>query len=711
MYQYLIDCKYINEGQLEYHLNSYKNYEMPVYIVDANGKYTYVNNAFLKVLNIRNEEDVAKDVELILGTRNAKYISSLKQKIIILKEKKSFNQCIYIDGKEMVWRVTSIPILDYNGDCNKCICIAKVSYKKDIYTEKSDEYGNQYNIQYSIIGDDNERKEEFIYEELYEYMQEISHKIVLDGMSIWIYDEKFKIIKKRICIGIDSKIMDGVELPFDDYQQEYMKRNCKNLFYPVPMKSYERFFAEHGFEDAYNKYLLDKYIMYMPIIYDGRVLGMLSIYLSNGHLEEEGYVLIRRVINRISLCLKNIQLLHDVTNQLSEKVKLQNTLNRYLNNSMDLCIVMDIEFNILTTSYSVIKLLGWTFEEIKQQKIHEMIISNSKKLRDVIDSNKRYNTRVYVGPCKAMCKDGSFKDLDVYYYIDTINNEIVLTGQDVTGINELKAKTKLLQSEIDKEKVKNEFITNISHEFRTPLNIILSAVQLEEIRNKNNSVDEGKIDNIALIKQNSYRILRLSNNLIDIAAINSGCMKMNYRNVNLMAYIREITKHVESFCRIINRQFSCYLDNVNITISCDKEKMEKVILNLLSNAIKFTSLGGKIGLGANVDRNSNRLYVWVKDDGCGIAEENYEKVFSSFTQVDNLLTRTTEGSGIGLALCKAFVELHNGKIYIDSSFKQGTKMVFYIPLCKLRETSTNKDSVILQSSKTSVEVEFSDIYL
>lgn len=708
MYNNICKYDYLTGDDLDHLIkDKSKKYEMPVWINSKENQYKYFNDKFLQLLNIEDEDNLSKEISIILGDENLSKIKDIRLKIMNSGEKNSFNEYIYVNGKEMIWRVTAIPIFHSNNECDSCLCIAKVSYKKYRYAEKCSDDGNQHSVQYNIFGDDSDRKEGFIYEELYEYMQEIYDSMIVCGMSIWTCSSKFKIIKKKVSIGVVNEVFDGVDLPLDDFLQEYLIRNCDNMFYPVPLKSYSKTFADYGFKQEYEKKLENKYIIYTPIVYDNTLLGVLNLYFDKMELSEWEYRYIRRVAKRISLCLKNIQLLHNVTEQLQEKIQLQNSLSRYLNNSLDVCIILDKNFNILTTSYNLIGLLGWSFEELRHSSIFKIFDQN----HSITNMEKKYNTKVYAGPHNAKCKNGNVKSIDVYYYVDSVNEEIVLTGQDLTNINELRAKTEFLQKEIKREKGKSEFICNISHEFRTPLNIILSSIQLEELKNRNKIIKSYGANNLEIIKQNSYRLLRLSNNIIDITSINSNCLEVELRNNNIISDIRELLQYIDVYCKKIRRKFIYNLDSKNITIACDREKLQKVVLNLLSNAIKATQVDGTIELGIDINREENRVYIWVEDDGCGIPEEKYFYVFSMFTQIGDVLNRRSEGSGIGLAICKAFVEVHGGKIYIDKTTTKGTKVEFYIPINTIDKKYDNSLPVVRSSPATNVDIEFSDIYL
>lgn len=291
-------------------------------------------------------------------------------------------------------------------------------------------------------------------------------------------------------------------------------------------------------------------------------------------------------------------------------------------------------------------------------------------------------------------------------------NEIFITGQDITNFSKLEEKVASLESKIEYETFKTDFLSNISHEFKTPLNIILASIQLE----LNHFDDIKDYDNIHynrlnLIKQNSYRLLRLVDNLIDVTQVENENIKLYNENINIVYFIEEIVDSVSKYIAKMNRNIIFDTNEEEVFLACDPNKIEKVILNLISNSIKYTSANGNIYLTLTTNWDEQRVYISVKDDGVGIPKNSYNSVFEKFKQVDNLFIRRAEGSGIGLPLAKAFIELHNGEIWINKNLNIGSEFIFYLPIITLENSKTNYfyDKVI-NSVAEQLKIEFSDIY-
>ncbi len=298
------------------------------------------------------------------------------------------------------------------------------------------------------------------------------------------------------------------------------------------------------------------------------------------------------------------------------------------------------------------------------------------------------------------------------YLIKPIDSHVLLAiVKSMLRIESTESKLRVALKESEAvNNVKTQFLANVSHELRTPINVILSALQMASIVTEN--IDLLDIKNKlykynGMMKQNSYRLIRLINNLIDITKIDSGFMNMNRMNVNIVKIIEDITLSIAGF--IENKQIELIF-NTNVKekiIACDPDKIERIIFNLLSNATKFTNAGGKIIV--NVIDDEEYITISVKDTGVGISEENKQKVFQRFLQVDNTLHRNCEGSGIGLSLVKSFVEMHNGEITIESTYGQGSNFIIKLPIIMMNEevkNGENNNSDYIDR----MNIEFSDIY-
>jgi signal transduction histidine kinase len=230
-----------------------------------------------------------------------------------------------------------------------------------------------------------------------------------------------------------------------------------------------------------------------------------------------------------------------------------------------------------------------------------------------------------------------------------------------------------LQEREETDKMKSRFFANISHEFRTPLTLMLGpAKDIME-----NCDDKKARQSAGLIKRNAGRLYGLVNQLLDLSKLEAGKMPLETREQNIIPLLKGLVLSFSSLAekKKITLKFNTIEENLNVYI--DKDKIEKIINNLLSNAFKFTPKGGSIDF--TVEKLIKEAEIKISDSGVGIPKDTVDKIFDRFFQVDGSHTRQGEGTGIGLALTKELVELHKGKIKVESKEGEGTKLTVLLP--------------------------------
>ncbi|WP_291733846.1 PAS domain-containing sensor histidine kinase [Clostridium sp.] len=273
---------------------------------------------------------------------------------------------------------------------------------------------------------------------------------------------------------------------------------------------------------------------------------------------------------------------------------------------------------------------------------------------------------------------------------------------------------KNLKHAVEIESLKTEFFANLSHEFKTPLNIILSTVQLVmNYIEVNNEYPDYNMFNKCLsnIKQNSYRILKIANNLIDMSKIDGNFYSINMGNYNIVEVVENIVQSLAEYMKDNKRNIIFDTMEEEIITACDPDQIERIILNLLSNAMKFTSHGGNIYVDMEVNYRCNKVIIKISNDGEKINFEDRLRIFERFTQSESLLTRRAEGTGIGLTLVKSLVKLHNGEVYVNTEFEEGTQFCIELPIRKIKKFKNNnvrEKSIVSKVEKFNIE--FSDIY-
>lgn len=251
------------------------------------------------------------------------------------------------------------------------------------------------------------------------------------------------------------------------------------------------------------------------------------------------------------------------------------------------------------------------------------------------------------------------------------------------------------------------FFSNVTHDLKTPISVILGAIQLSGMNNQKDTDENCKNNkNYDIIKINCLRLLKLINNLLDFTRIDSNYLKLNPAACNIVSLVEEITQSVTPYTQQKQLELIFDTETEEIFTAVDIEKIERVILNLLSNAIKFTESGGSIKV--NIFKIENTVNISIRDTGIGVPKDKQKDIFERFHQVSSKSSVKSEGSGIGLSLVKSFVELHNGTINLISEQNKGSEFIINLPIIlmpEIDETNTfDHQSKISETAK----IELSD---
>jgi signal transduction histidine kinase/ligand-binding sensor domain-containing protein/DNA-binding NarL/FixJ family response regulator len=238
---------------------------------------------------------------------------------------------------------------------------------------------------------------------------------------------------------------------------------------------------------------------------------------------------------------------------------------------------------------------------------------------------------------------------------------------------QLEIERHIAEKQHEVSQMKSRFFTNISHEFRTPLTLIIGPA--EKVISSTGEPETQK--QVSLIKKNALRLLSLINQLLDISKSDEGKLQLQVSRGNLVHFVKGIVMVFESFAEEKDIQLSVRSEKEEMEIYFDREKLEKILSNLVSNACKFTSRRGKVTV--TITDAGNSAVISVKDTGIGISEKEITKLFDRFYQADSSHTREFGGTGIGLALTKELVELHKGTISASSKEGEWTEFLVKIP--------------------------------
>ena len=231
-------------------------------------------------------------------------------------------------------------------------------------------------------------------------------------------------------------------------------------------------------------------------------------------------------------------------------------------------------------------------------------------------------------------------------------------------------------------RAKTEFLANVSHELRTPLNAIIgfSELMLNGARGPIGNADyRGYLKDIF---DAGTDLLRLINEILDLSKAEAGKLELLEDTVDIENVIRTVTRLVGPKADTAGLSLSVDLPETPPLLFCDRLKLKQILLNLLSNAVKFTEPGGKITVSMGIDPERG-LFIAVQDSGIGIAPADIPRVLQPFVQVDSALSRTHNGTGLGLPLAAAMIELHGGKLVIASEPNRGTTVSAFFPVARI----------------------------
>jgi two-component system, cell cycle sensor histidine kinase PleC len=355
-------------------------------------------------------------------------------------------------------------------------------------------------------------------------------------------------------------------------------------------------------------------------------------------------------------------------------------------------IVLDQDLRVVTASRSFYGVFKANPEETVGQLIYDL--GNKQwdipKLRDLLET--------------VLPQETSFDNYEVEHDFATIGRRIMLLNarqiqrmsgneriillaiEDITerreietGLEKAHEELKLLATELERSaRAKSEFLANMSHELRTPLNSIngFSEVLYDETFGPLNEKQKSYVN---FVLTSGKHLLLLINQILDMAKVEAGKMKLALSTLPLRHLLTEISSLIADMAGRKHLDMSIDIAEDLPDIQADELRVKEIIYNLLSNAVKFTPEGGRIGMSAR--RRDEEIEVLVWDTGVGIAPENLSKIFEGFFRVDTPYSRLTEGTGLGLPLSRKMVELHGGKLFVESGgLDQGTEVRFNLPI-------------------------------
>jgi len=262
-----------------------------------------------------------------------------------------------------------------------------------------------------------------------------------------------------------------------------------------------------------------------------------------------------------------------------------------------------------------------------------------------------------------------------------LQNEVKLNFEEANRLKEL-------------DTIKSQLYTNLTHEFRTPLTVILGMAKQLLVGSWQSAIGEkerGKVANgLKLIENNGKNLLRLINQLLDLSKLENKSFQLNLKQHDIVPYLRYVTESFQSFANSNNLSLRFFTPWESLVMDFDPEQIKQVMTNLISNAIKFTPSGGDITV--KLLNLSGHLGIEINDTGIGISSYDLPRIFDRFFQVDSTSTRVSQGTGIGLAHTQELVKIMRGSITVESEIGNGTRILVQLPITNTAIPEENTDT-------------------
>ncbi|EGT3615369.1 HAMP domain-containing histidine kinase, partial [Clostridium perfringens] len=338
------------------------------------------------------------------------------------------------------------------------------------------------------------------------------------------------------------------------------------------------------------------------------------------------------------------------------------------------------------------------------ESLNERILKKQVYLKEKSNSKDSYKEIIFKN------SNGEYSNGEVYTIPFGDEYKIIIIN-DVTKKNNALRLNKYLTEKLEEENIKGEFFTNICHELRTPINVINSALQLNNLNIEKKNIKSIEKNNL-VIKQNCLRLIRTINNFIDANRISEGQIETNVMVLNIVEVVENILDASAEYIKKKNINFIFDPDFEEIFIAFDREFLERIILNILSNSVKYGHANGNIYV--KIYFEEKNLVIMIENDGVAISYDEQKYIFDKFTKNNKALNRTQEGSGLGLYISKSLMKMQGGDLKVEIYEEYGNifKLYFYdVDLFKETESVEHGFNNDYYNLMEKVEIEFSDIYV
>jgi PAS domain S-box-containing protein len=386
--------------------------------------------------------------------------------------------------------------------------------------------------------------------------------------------------------------------------------------------------------------------------------------------------------------------MNDITESLENMERLAKSEEKFskaFNDSPSVLILSRVsDGKILEFNETLLKLSGYTREEVAGHTVKEMGFWNHPEERAEVMKQFLIDGRIEEHDFEFRAKNnvvlicrfsGEHMEVGGEGCILVSLLDVTQWRKDEETIKNLLARVEHDNEELRRlDKLKNEFISIVAHDLRTPLTSITGYLRLLTDP-RLGSLDSQQTEFVGLAYKNAKRLNNLVANFLDLSVMEQGELKLKTREIKLNEVVLEAIKALMNLAEVKHIRLIADLPETGPSVMADPDKMEQVYINLLGNAVKFTPQNGSITVGVRLEAKDGQPGVlgWVKDTGPGIPAKEVEKVFEKFYQIENEETKMVIGTGLGLTICRRIIEAHGGRIWVESIEGQGSNFMFFIP--------------------------------
>jgi PAS domain S-box-containing protein len=677
-----------------------------VCIRDISGKYTFVNEHCMRVTGATHtrllellDEDAHQNKEATLANGD--------EEIILKKQPLVYETYTQYGGVSFYLKVRKIPLLNSKGEIQGIGSIVEELEIDKIVREK-------IGVALASLGSELKLTQYITHyrSKVFNQIKEILKQYLgATQAEIYVYLQERGVL-------VNPTFAKGEE----EISLEKLAAHCGILINEREIAHYQtnNFDKIKFFNSEKSRYYEVKY----PLFYQEHFVGLLIFKFDDfPALQIINSDAVHQVCEHIAFSIQYLRLVESLQQKAQHNKALSKELEKYLDAVSDFIVKVDAEGNFRYVAKGCTEVLGWSRSQLMQFRWQELIHP------DDLESTTEYMKKIYAlraakveirknkEKCinRYLCADGSYKWLcwDTHpEYDPDLKGLVIAMAQDITSEMQIEENENFLKQVQQTEELSSHFFANLTHELRTPLTLMLSSIKyLKQEVNLDPIIEErheGFQKYMHILQQNTYRLWRLVTNLIDVSKIDEGIYQIYKSNENIVYLVEEIISEATPYFH--QRKIDVLFDTEQeeIIIACDSHQIERVILNLLSNALKHTPEEGRIHV--NIKVRDKEVIISIENTGAAISKDKLKFIFQKFIQTENILSRPHEGSGLGLYLVKALIELHEGKIEVESMENKGTIFTVRLPYKKLEEKEKRVNRRIYHpSQKEKCFIEFSDL--